>query len=132
MKSEKRAGIALLVISIVLLCLQFGLTFGTSVVPRDGGISTLLLHLTPYTLLLISLYVVFAKTTLPISSNKIARWVIVVAACYGVAGGAFLLLLVIGLLSVGPKAIDVLFSHLPLLLVLGTLFALPFIYKYLR
>lgn len=130
MVTRKKVGAGLLATSALLLGLQFVLAFNTSALPTDRSISTLLFHLTPYSLLLVSIYLVFGRSMLP--QRGVARGVIVLAASYGLAGGAFLLLVIAGLVLKGSEAISFLFSQLPWFIAVGTVFALPLVNRLLR
>jgi len=129
--TKKMAGVVLAV-SVALMCGQFILTFTTSVLPTDNSLATLLFHLAPYSLALASLYVLFRGQELSVRRGGIARIAIVLLASYGVAGACFLLLVVGGLVGMGPDAVQSLFSKLPILVAIGTLFVLPVVAKALR
>jgi hypothetical protein len=79
-----------------------------------------------------SLYLLFSKKELLERRGNVARFIVVVLASYAAAGGVFILLLVVGLFAFGPRAVDVLFSHILWLLPLGTIVAFPLLARRLR
>ena len=131
MATRTTVGQLLLAASVMLLLVEFfwGLRPGS---PPFAKFPTALVGLVPPALLMVSLYLLLSKKEVLKGRGKVARFIIVLLASWGVAGSAFLLLLVVGLYAFGPSAGITLFSHIFWLLPLGTIAAFPFVARRLR
>jgi hypothetical protein len=132
MRPPKKASAILLMVSVVLLCSQFILVFSTSFFSTNYSVPMFLIHLVPYLWLLFSIYSLFGKSDFLSRRGILGRYVVVIVASYGVAGGVFLLLVTGLLIGSGPDAVETLFHNLPVLIAVTTFIAAPLVNRFLR
>ncbi len=132
MTNRTTVGRLLLAASVILVVLQFLWAFTRPSSPPNADFPASLVGLIPSALLMMSLYLLFSKKEILERRGKVARFIIALLASWAAAGGAFMLLLLLGLFACGPRAGEELFSHMLWLLPLGTIIAFPLVARRLR
>lgn len=130
-RNRKVAGLLLLALSAVLLTVQFWLALNTSWLPSGNDLISLVVNLIPYSIFLCSLYVLLGNARFPREQRPL-RLLGVTLAVIGVAGGLYLILIVVSLFAFGPKVVNFLTSNLLLILSLLALTALPLVQRKLK
>ena len=131
-RDRTAVGRLLLPASLILIVLQFVWAFARPGPPPNLEFPLSLLVMVPVALFMTSLYLLFSKREVLKGRGKIARFIILLLASYTAAGGVFILLIVVGLIAFGPRAVEALFSHMLWILALGTIVAFPLVARGLR
>jgi hypothetical protein len=135
MERMNRTGLFITLLAVVLLVAQFVITFSQplgAVWASKEGIASLAVHFTPYVLLLVGLYILFGKKKMPGVENKWSKIFLTVIASWGLAGAAFLVIVVLALVVRGNEGVEMVFSYLAAITIILTISLFPFVYRRLK
>lgn len=128
---RRRIGLVLLVGSVILLSMQFLDAFNTRLHTADDEFTGVVRLFAPYGLFLISLYLLFNQSRIP-TNHRHVRLLSVLLASFCIAGGVFIVLLLLGFIALGAETVEVIFSKMLLILGVLTIGVFPFVYKHLK
>lgn len=134
MKRINQTGLFITLLAVVLLVAQFVITFAQPL--RDlsvnkEGIVALMIHLTPYVLLLIGLYILFVKKT-PSIKSVWSRIFLTAITSWGLAGAVFLVIVVLALIARGSEGVETVFSYLAAISIILTVCFFPLVYRRIK
>jgi hypothetical protein len=132
---RRLVGAVMLAVGLPLLVLQFVAAFSGPVEGssyRDQSPSAIALHVTPYALSLLAVYFLLPRGRTPGIRNPVVHVFVTLFASWAVAGGAFMLALVMSLFVGGTPTVERLLDYTLLALVVGTAVLFPLLYPRLR
>lgn len=129
--TKKQIGWILLVVSLVLLAIQFTLGFTTNVLPSGYGVTAFIVNMAPYGLFLISLYLLFGKSKLPPHRGGI-RLLVTVIVSFSIGGVIAFMSMIICLFAFGSQAMTTISSNMLLIIAVLSVVVFPIVSKKLR
>lgn len=135
MERTNRIGLVVTSVGAVSLMAQFIIAFTRLLTDQsiDGqGVVALAIHVAPYVLLLIGLYLLFSKKKTLGVENRLGRIAITAIASWSLAGAVFLITVVLALVARGGEGVEMVFSYLAAISVVLTICFFPFVYRRLH
>lgn len=128
-------GFAMLAGGLPLMALQFTVAFSGPLeqsLHREQDPIAIALHVAPYLLFLVSLYLMLPRERTPGIKSPAAHALVTFLASWAAAGSLFLMAVVFCLYTVGPLWVEQILAFTPFALIIGAAAIFPVLYRRLR